>query len=227
VISLIVVPVLSLGIATLAIVVAVGAMKAEVVQADAASGQAAVAITALNEELRREQEDKRSAELRDWQAFVVFSIIDKGFEEQKFASGLTFDEIRARYVQEAGTITSIEISKRELQPDALQRILFGLLTNQRIYKTHDGRFASQRSELLPGFGRQSPMEAASFEILSLVSAESGKHTKDSLQGGLADKYHLTTTEYRYVIANLISLGFVESDGDGKLYPVVTKKQAPR
>jgi len=155
--------------------------------------------------------------IEDWQMWVVFSIVDKEFSKNSGDTGVGFDEIKSRYLEEAKTITDVPIGQEDIQDAALSRILMRLTRDQLIYKTHDDGYATNRAEILPGFGRFNRQEKAGYHILFALATERRKYDDEKLQTEVIDKFQLTPHEYRFLITLMIKDGYVVRDSDGTLY----------
>lgn len=165
-------------------------------------------------------ESYRRAERRaieDWQALVVFSIIEKGFAENNYESGVSFDAIKGQYLDEAKTVKVVVLDEDDIQPWTLKKVLMSLIRDGMVYQTGDGKYVVSRSELLPGFGRFGRQERAGYEILYILATESGKYDDQKLQVRIIDKFQLTPREYRYLITEMISAKYVVRGEDGILY----------
>jgi hypothetical protein len=202
---------ISLAFSLLALIVAGYAAIQEKRQAD-------VALESLITELQRSADERKRFQTNEWQEGIVYRIIDKEFGKQGVAfTGATFDEIKTKYLDEA-KIADLDLTKGELKDTTLEGILYRLIKQGAIFQTHDGKYTTNRSELLSGFGRSMPKERAALHILTtLAGIEKGKHTLESLQPIIIKEFMLTPDEYLFVITHLITDGWVIPGDDGKLY----------
>lgn len=151
----------------------------------------------------------------------MFSIIEKGFAANNYEFGVSFDDIKAAYLDEAKMVKEVELGKDDIQTMALRQILLGLLRDQMVYQTDERKYGVQASELLPGFGRFNAMERAGYDILFLLSTQSGIFDDQKLQTRMIDKFQLTPQEYRFLITQLIKEGYVVRDDNGYFYSAST------
>ena len=72
-------------------------------------------------------------EIRKWQSVLLYSTLDKHGE-------LDFNSIKSLYLQNAQQIMSVKIPKKEIQDDALLRVLMDLIEKRMIYYTSEGTY---------------------------------------------------------------------------------------
>lgn len=179
--------------------------------------EASATVGLFKAELAKTNLQTERARTEEWQKLVVYSIVEKGFTANKYESGVSFDQIKSEFLDEAETVIEIELPKEDIQPTALKKVLMCLIRDRMVYQTHDGKYAVNRSELLPGFGRLMQQERAGYDILFVLATESGKYDDQKLQTRIIDKFQLTPQEYRYLITELMKDGYVVRDEDGLLY----------
>lgn len=82
----------------------------------------------------------KDKQIYEWQQVIVFSIIEKtGLD------GITFENIRDKYITEATSYEKINISKNKIQPEQLKLVTMNLKTKSLIGERFDGKFYKQVS----------------------------------------------------------------------------------
>jgi hypothetical protein len=92
---------------------------------------------------------EKEARIRDWQRVVIYSLIEEGLVT-------SFDDLKAKYLQKAQQLLSISVPKKEIQDDALRRILLDLQRDNLVYRRDDSKYQIQYKV---------PMEAWAFDFL--------------------------------------------------------------
>ncbi len=184
--------------------------------------EASATVGLLKTEIAKNNYENARIAIEEWQELVVFSIIEKGFRENKFQSGLGFDAIKSEYLDEAKTVKEVELGEDDIQPTTLRRILLRLIRNQVVFKTDADGYVVNRSELLDGFGRLNQTRRASYDIVYILATESGKFNDQKLQTRIIEKFQLTPQEYRYLVNQMIANGYVVRDSAGFLHSASTQ-----
>ena len=205
------------GLSVFTLIIALAALVVGTYAAIQERRQADIAAQQLKNDFEKLSQEAKEQEVRRWQASTIYSIIDKGLRG-KFEKGMTFDEVSDHYFTEASKESSVKLPKGRIADKELERILFDMIGDGLVYKMHDGRYMINRAEMLSGFGRSNSLNDASMFVLSvLAGVDKGKHTDETLQAEVVQRFQLTPQEYRFVITNLISGAWVVRKEDGKLY----------
>jgi hypothetical protein len=161
-------------------------------QAWAAAASAMIAAFAFVFSVLTGFKTQRDAELRSWQRVVIYSLIEQ-------AAPISFEDLKSKYLQKAQQLLSGKVPKKEIQDDALKRILLDLQKDGVIIRRDDCSYQVQVKV---------PMEAWAYEelkrllrertlkpkLLAIVERESGVHTSDSLVRWLHDQKIMVSFE---------------------------------
>jgi hypothetical protein len=142
-------------------------------------------------------------------------------------SGVDLKYINDEYVKEATIVADIDLPKSAMQPAVLGKVLFRLISGGLVYKTHDDKYITDRSELLFGFGRNNPLNEAAMGMMEELSGkEKGNYTDKTLEEWAMKKYKLTYAEYRFLITSLTKDRWVMLMTDGKIYCTSSPPNVP-
>lgn len=174
-----------------------------------------ITLLQMNADTNRQRADAANEKIREWQTVVVCKIL-----QDKRDTALTFEEISSAYVTEATKTEKLDIPKSEIQDIELRRILMHLQTLGLVYLTIDGNYIAQLSMTEPRFDRYSVDAIAKYELLGLLSTETGKYTLDDIQKKLTEKIAIRPAEFSVVSNELIATGVIVIR-DGKVWSAAT------
>lgn len=181
---------------------------------------AIVSLRTLNNTEARNVESELERRKLDWQRVIVYDIIQQG-TSKKVSVPLTFSQIRSKYLEEARTAKDVRVTEEDIQPLTLKQILLDLLSLNLIYEVRpeesEPRYSTRQVVLTPHLERAIAVTPAKYEVLEILTAEGGKHTSTELAVKIADKFKLSISEARSAIVDLIVLGAVGLDKNGKLW----------
>src|SRR5262245_28782777 len=147
-------------------------------QAWIAAISAFIAASAFVFSVLTRRKTERDAELRNWQRVVIYSLIEQ-------ASPLSFDDLKSRYLQRAQQLLSDPIPKKEIQDDALRRILLDLQKDGLILRKDDLRYQVQlkipvEASALEELQRMRREKTLKAKLLALIERDSGVYTAETL-----------------------------------------------
>jgi hypothetical protein len=145
---------------------------------------AVIALFALIVTLWNHDSQSKQREITRWQNVVVAKILQE-------ADGLTFREIKTRYVAEAQQLQTFDLPKSEIQDGVLYAILISLQSSQVAMLGNDRKYRARMSSPGPDMVsiwnefQKRERERELFHqlrarVLSILEAESGNYTTDSL-----------------------------------------------
>jgi len=176
-------------------------------------------ITTLNKiHTDSELKDKES-----WQAVTVYDIIEHGTAADKSKwNGLTFDEIKSKYREEVTSAKNPKLGNTDLQPEALQKILVGMIETGLVHRTIDDRFVVQRATVA---SRDSLLQSTTSLncariILKLLAIDATKYTVDKLAAKLNADYKIDAEEYWATINAMKAQGLISIDIEEHVYSAV-------
>lgn len=186
--------------------------------------------TSVEEIKSKEQKDK----ILLWQQIVVFGIIDRSSGPHK-NPGTIFEEIRQKYSTEAASVKEVDLTKEDLQPAALQKILLQLSVAGLVeVTTPDSKYVSHRTAINPRFDRAHIEEQAKYELFSILMLEPGKWKIPQLGAMLIDRTKLLPEEFNRMINEMAASGYIISDNDFKIWcaavpppPCPTRPMTPK
>lgn len=179
---------------------------------------AIISVRSLNthlEELRKADEVTTKS---DWAQVIVFDIIDRDSWGTGKPIGVSFDQIREAYINEAKAAKGIVIDIDDLQPIELKKIIFSLISSAKVYRTSDGMYYTNRTVLDPSFPASVNLARTKYLILDALTSEGGKRTVSELYAELAkETKELTPDTYNLQINELIASKAVLVDEHNKLW----------
>jgi hypothetical protein len=159
-----------------------------------------LALVALGWTIYESNKRESQEQTRNWQRPIVYSIVrDKG--------GSTLEEIKGLYIQAA---TQKGLPREAIQDLELNRILLSLQEAHLIALNTTGRYVPTVtstmqdqviSNMMKEMEEQQKYREARSRIMSILEAESGKYTIDSLTRKLKDDHFDVGFE---IVANLIT-----------------------
>lgn len=163
----------------------------------------------------------------DWQSAIVYEILEKGCAEGS-CSGMTFDEIKTRYVTEAASFKDIDIPKEAISSTALRRILNGFRATNVIWCTTDRRYYPVYVILQKGADKAARFEPLQYAILNFLENEKGTMDAAQICRKISEQEKVGYDEVHMGLGELTSLKVVLSTSDSKLYSRVfpPKNQSP-
>lgn len=172
----------------------------------AISGSAIVALLTFLATQWDRFKNNRNEEVRKWQSVLVYSILDKYGE-------LSFDEIKSYYLQSAQQSLSLNIPKKEIQDEALLRILIGLLENRIVFytvnRTYDLDLArpDNREEMnktmMELVTKKEELSTLVPEIYDSLEKSTTKFTSDSLYRHLTEENSRNVNYHQYLGALIL------------------------
>jgi hypothetical protein len=174
-----------------------------------------MAVAQLTYNVSKDVEDREKDRKLQWQQVIVYSIIDK--ETRKRPLGISFDDIRGKYIQEVVAAKKESQLNGELDEFTLRRILTDLITLQQIYHTVEDKYVLQKALMVQGVERALLQDHAKTVILHMLAAEPGRYTADQLAQKAVDTTGITRPEYNRIITDLMSSNAVAFDNQNHLY----------
>jgi hypothetical protein len=159
-------------------------------------------------------EEKLKENTRAWQQVIVYSIIEKGTQAQP--RGLSFDEIRDKYVVEAAAAQGVDVPKDKLQPIELKRILTDLISLDQVYQTTEDKYVLKKAMIVEGIDRMFVVDKAKAHVLHVLAIEPAKYTVEELGRRVIPETGITQQEFTRLINELISLNTVTFDTEDRL-----------
>lgn len=168
------------------------------------------------EQQNKEEDDRHRLE---WQRVIVYDIIAKGYRKTE-RRGLSFDEIQSKYREEAKSVQGIDISRDQLQPLELRRILLELSMQGTIYQTQQETYVIVEGMISPRAGRHYTESQAKYAIIDMLTADSGKYTVLELSQKVLAKHNLTPEEFNVVMTDLLVAKAILIDKNKKVWCVL-------
>jgi hypothetical protein len=146
------------------------------VQVWTAVASAVVAVFTFIFSVRMRYRAERESTLRDWQRVVIYSLIEESV-------ALSFDDLKSRYLQKAGQLLTHNVPKKDIQDDALKRILLDLQKDNLVIRHQDRTYQIQYKVAIEAWAmatmrriekQQDSDERLKPKILSIVETASGK-----------------------------------------------------
>ena|SRR2546421_6005089 len=96
----------------------------------AVTASAVVATTSFVYSIIVRRRSERENELRNWQRVVIYTLLEE-------ASSITFEELKACYLQKANALLSRHVPNKVIQDDSLKRILLDLQSDGLVIRRTD------------------------------------------------------------------------------------------
>ncbi len=160
-----------------------------------------------------EQREKEKKLL--WQRVIVYTIIEK--DGNKNPSGISFDDIRGRYIQEVVAAKKEDQLQGELDEFTLRGILIDLSSLQQIYRIVGDKYISQKAFILHGADRLLLQDQAMTIVLNMLAVEPEQYTADQLAQKAVDAAGITRQEFNRILTELIALNAVAFNDKNQLY----------
>lgn len=174
------------------------------------------AITTSRDIAKRDHD----AKVLTWQQLVVYRIIDNPSDESAKEHGLDFDTIQTKYQMEHASVKEVDLSKEDLQPLVLQKILLQLQVSNEIFKTQpDGKYKSNRGTYSRRFGRQALEDEAKYDMIGLLMTFPGNFNVNQIRTDMVKDHRITDLEFNLLLNQLIAGGMVSIDSNGRLWCV--------
>lgn len=164
---------------------------------------------------------EKSEELREWQSVLVFRILDKHGD-------LTFDEIKGVYLQFVQQNYSINIPAKEIQDDALLRVIIGLLEERKVHYSEDGTYGIDlarpdereaiNKNLVEMMTKKEELNRLIPIIYDTIEKSESKYNSDSLYRVISEKVEFDINYHEY-LGSLILMdrqGMIARKGGGIL-----------
>jgi hypothetical protein len=175
------------------------------------------AINQLNATIQSHLKEEGRKKVQEWQEVMVFSIIEQGTKNAD--KGISFEEIKNKYLVEATAVEDVDLKKEELRPLTLKRILIDLMMIGVVYQTLDDNYVVQRAWINPRPERSFLEERAKYAILHLLSTDGGRLTVPELGQVITDKLKITNEEFNALVSQLIAGNALIIDEDKKVWCV--------
>lgn len=193
-------------------------------QATATVGLLQAELTKANKLDKELIAEERQRKVMDWQKGIVFNIIRKGTDTD--GKGISFDEIKSKYLEEAGIVKGIDLQKEELQPVVLRQILMNLMTSGLIYHTLNDKYTVQLSLIDPKFSRVFIEKRAKYAIVNLLAIDGGRYTVQQIAQKITQQFNLTNEEFIVVIVDLITANAVIIDKNQNVWSAANPPPKP-
>jgi hypothetical protein len=166
--------------------------------------------------------NKNNAELEfrsilSWQQSLVYSLIDKGTKNKP--TGMTFDEIKDKYVAAGLTEPKLKISKDKLQEEELRLVLLSLMESKLIYQTLLDTYVTGKTQQLYGVEKTFEVNRGIGSILRILSTRGGELTVAGMEEAVTKDTNITKEDYHTAVNQLIASNAVTLDEAGKLWSV--------
>src|ERR1700742_3891450 len=121
---------------------------------------------------------ERDARLRDWQRVVIYTLIQD-------MSVTSFDDLKVKYLQRAQQLLTVSVPKKEIQDDALRRILLDLQRDNLIYRGDSSTYQIQYKFPVEAWAfdllkRSEKVRHLKPKVLAIVEQNNGIYTSDAL-----------------------------------------------
>jgi hypothetical protein len=181
-----------------------------------AAGWAVVYLT-----IQKDAAQKRETQKQHWQQVIIYKIIKDGTKKQPT---MGFEDIRQKYLSEAAASNIVELTKEELQPHELDRILLELMASNMVYLNIDDNYTVQRTSTYKRADRVFIEEDAKYAILHELTINPGKHTAAELYQAIQKATSLTAEEYNALLNQLMASKMVIVGLDFKLSSITSTPQ---
>jgi hypothetical protein len=157
----------------------------------------------------------RDVELRNWQRVVIYSLIEE-------TASISFEDLKSKYLQRAQQLLSHKVPKKEIQDDALRRILLDLQKDGVVIRLEDLNYKVQvkvpmEAWALEELKRQQIQRKLKPRVLTIVERESGVHTPETLVRRLHELgVNVSFEDLDDLLFELRGYPTVKKEPDGKL-----------
>lgn len=161
-------------------------------------------------------------EVAQWQRVLLYKIISEG-------NGVSFRDLKLRYVAEATQLQSFKLPAKEIQDDALRFNLLDLQKDRLVILGLNGTYRPlveipdlQRDMITSMVRTEASRKDAYYvqrpKILRLIEAESGRYTIEELYQRVRDaKMEVSEEDFYNLISSLRVERFVNRDDRGRLW----------
>lgn len=163
---------------------------------------------------------EKAEQIAHWQRVLVYKIISE-------VDGITFRDLKQRYVTEATQLIAFRLPSEEIQDDSLRFVLLDLQRDRVVFVGENNTYRASvqvpdlaTQNYLYELNRQRSLRVAAPYVLRLLEREPGKYSTDELHTRLHDdKIEIDADALVELITDLRESRVLRKDLQGKLYPV--------
>lgn len=180
------------------------------------------AAAGLGLALYQHNQKELEKEVAQWQRVLIYKIVSEG-------NGVSFRDLKLRYVTEATQLQSFKLPAKEIQDDALRFNLLDLQKDRLVILGINGTYRPvvdipdlQRDLIISLVKTESSRKDAYYvqrpKILRLIDKESGRYTTEELYQRVRDeKIDVSEDDFYNLVSSLRFERFVNRDDRGRLW----------